>query len=403
MAGSDDMENQQANPGGILAPDEVIGRDKLVARLWKTLERRSLYITAERRMGKTSVVRDKMGKATPDGWKLIYLDVSRAISPLQFIEALLEKSREHLDTGRRAKFAFFDLVNRLSSLNITAAGIGIKLPEDLGPQWKALLETLLRDLAKSDQRIVLALDELPLMLDAIKRRPGGIAGEALVMEILDTLRAVRQEHDLRMIYTGSLGLHHVLTVLREQGYQNAPVNDMTLIDLDPLMQEDATELARRLLRGEGVVCDDLEAVAAQLARITDGMPFYIQHIVAEMGLNEEPGTEQSVHRCLQARLTDPLDPWQLNYYDERIDTHYSPTYRPIARAVLDRLAEAEAQTIDELIEAIDPEKIERDMETLRGVLRLLGLDHYTISDDGKFRFRSPFIRRIWLSRRGYGA
>ena len=65
------MEKQQANPGGILAPEEVVGRDKLVAQLWQILERRSLYITAERRMGKTCVVRDKMGKATPDGWQLI--------------------------------------------------------------------------------------------------------------------------------------------------------------------------------------------------------------------------------------------------------------------------------------------------------------------------------------------
>ena len=43
------------------------------------------------------------------------------------------------------------------------------------------------------------------MLDAIKRREGDIAGEALIMELLDTLRAARQEHELRMIYTGSLG------------------------------------------------------------------------------------------------------------------------------------------------------------------------------------------------------
>lgn len=395
------MRTQQANPGGILAPDEVVGRDELVARLWKILERRSLYITAERRMGKTSVVRDKMGKTAPEGWKLIYLDVSKAISPLQFIDALRQASHDHLDTGKKAKFAFYDWVNRLAGVEVKV-GAGFKLPDNLGPHWKTLLEKLLKDLASLDTRVVLAFDELPLMLDAIKRREESVVGEALVMELLDTLRAVRQENELRMIYTGSLGLHHVLTVLREQGYQNDPVNDMTPIDLKPLTLEDATELARRLLHGEGVPCDDLEETAAHLARTTDGIAFYIQHIVAEMGLEGKKGSIVEVDRCLQQRLTDQLDPWRLNYYDERIDTHYPGAYRPIARAVLDQLALGKPKSLEELTEGIDPTKIARDAETVRKVLGLLGMDHYTAYEARKYRFRSPFILRIWRCRRGNG-
>ena len=126
------MGGHQANPGGILAPDEVVGRDALAEQLWRILERRSLYITAERRMGKTSLIRDKMGKAPPAGWKLIYVDVSKAVSPLQFIEALLKESQAHLDTAKKAKFAFYDLVNKLSGTDIKA-GVGVKLPDNLGP------------------------------------------------------------------------------------------------------------------------------------------------------------------------------------------------------------------------------------------------------------------------------
>ena len=396
------MKNQQANPGGILAPEEVIGRDKLVARLWKTLERRSLYITAERRMGKTTIVRDKMGKSGSAGWKLIYLDVSKATSPLEFIEALLQASREHLDAGKKAKFVFYELASKLSNLSITS-GVGIKLPDNLGPQWKTLLETLLRDLADiKDTRIVLAFDELPLMLDAIKRREKDVAGEARVMELLDTLRAIRQERDLRMIYTGSLGLHHVLTILREQGYQNAPTNDMALIDLKPISREDAAELARRLLHGENVACENVDEVAVHLATATDGIAFYIQHIAAEMGIQEEPGTIAAVDKCLKARLTDLLDPWQLDYYDARIDTHYPVAYRPLARAVLDQLAMGQPKTLADITDGIDPVKMERDIETMRKVLSLLGQDHYITLEDSKYGFRSPFILRVWRQRRGNG-
>lgn len=392
------MRTQQANPGGILAPDEVVGRDELAARLWRILERRSLYITAERRMGKTSLVRDKMGKAPPEGWKLIYLDVSKAVSPLQFVEALLKASREHLETTKKVKFVFFEMANKLSGTDIKA-GVGIKLPDNLGMHWKTLLETLVRDLVNLEPRVVLAFDELPLMLDTIKRREG----EALTMELLDTLRAIRQENDLRMIYTGSLGLHHVLTVLRDQGYQNDPTNDLTLIDLPPLAPEDAAELARRLLDGEGIACESLEEIAAHLAQITDGIAYYIQHIVAELGWQAIPGTVETVEKCLKARLNDPLDPWKLNYYDERIETHYPNAYCPIARAVLDQLAIGTPKTLQELTEGIDPVRIARDTETVLRVLRLLGLDHYTTTDEeNKYRFRRPFILRVWRSRRGSG-
>jgi hypothetical protein len=47
----------RTNPGGGLAPAEVVGRDALIADLWDKLERHSVMMTAERRMGKTSVLR----------------------------------------------------------------------------------------------------------------------------------------------------------------------------------------------------------------------------------------------------------------------------------------------------------------------------------------------------------
>jgi len=351
-------------------------------------------------MGKTSVVRDKMQSSPPAGWNLIYLDVSKAVTPLQFIEALHHTCHMHLDTRAKARFAFNKLAAKLSGLDVKA-GVGVKLPDSLASDWKSLLESLLLDLAEIQPRIVLALDELPLMLDAIKRRPGGTDGEALIMEILDTLRAVRQEHNLRMIYTGSLGLHHVLTILREQGYQNDPTNDMQTIDLEPLTQEDAVELSRRLIRGEGVPCKE-EEVAAHLARATDGIPFYIQHLVWDMGLGGEEGTIALVDQCLKKRLTDPLDPWRLHYYEDRIDTHYPVSFRPLARAVLDQLAIGRPQTLQELTESIDVAKLERDAESVRKVLTLLGLDHYITREEQQYRFRSPFILRIWRNVRGLG-
>jgi len=47
----------KANPGGQIAIEDVVGRDQLIQTLWDTLEGTSVIMTAERRIGKTSIIR----------------------------------------------------------------------------------------------------------------------------------------------------------------------------------------------------------------------------------------------------------------------------------------------------------------------------------------------------------
>lgn len=69
------------------------------------------------------------------------------------------------------------------------------------------------------------------MLDNICKQQG--EGEAAAMQILDVLRALRQQPNsrLRMVLTGSIGLHHVVSMLRQKGDPNSPINDMRRIEV----------------------------------------------------------------------------------------------------------------------------------------------------------------------------
>ena len=64
----------KANPGGQIPPSEVIGRDTLIRRLWRILERQSLVLSAERRMGKICVIK-KMRAEAPEDKLTIYRDL----------------------------------------------------------------------------------------------------------------------------------------------------------------------------------------------------------------------------------------------------------------------------------------------------------------------------------------
>jgi hypothetical protein len=68
--------------------------------------------------------------------------------------------------------------------------------------------------------------------------------------VLDNLRALRQTYGsagLRMVLTGSIGLHHVIAALKRQRYANSPLNDTYPLEVPPLDAGPAHELAAQLI------------------------------------------------------------------------------------------------------------------------------------------------------------
>src|SRR5260370_37656341 len=102
------------------------------------------------------------------------------------------------------------------------------------------------------------------------------------MEVLDVLRSLRQSavtgQGFRMILCGSIGLHHVLRSLKQQGYKNQAVNDMALVEVPPLDPPVATDLATLLLAGEGLAGDP--PAPGIIAEHTDRCPHLIPRVVA---------------------------------------------------------------------------------------------------------------------------
>lgn len=142
-----------------------------------------------------------------------------------------------------------------------------------------------------------------MMLDNIKR----YNGEPLAEHVLNTLRSLRQMHPgLRMVYTGSIGLHHVITSLKRSGYANAPTNDMYKVDVPPLSPEDAQELAQRLLAGEAMQTAGAVQLAQDIANAVDNWPYYIHHLVDEL---RNRGPDTPIAEIVDDCLMTSNDPW----------------------------------------------------------------------------------------------
>ncbi|AOY01945.1 ATP-binding protein [Jeongeupia sp. USM3] len=386
----------KANPGGQLAPDQVVGRGRLIARLWDALERQSLVLTAERRMGKTSMV-NKMRAEPKPGFHPVYRDLEAISTANEFAAQVYRDVEAVCSTGKRVTEKARAFLAQLGG----AEAAGVRLPELKGDSWKRLLESTLEDAAEQmgERRLVFFWDELPQMLLNIARSEG----EASATAILDTLRALRQSHPaLRMVFTGSIGLHNAISTFKLAGYANAPINDMLQVEVPPLDPADATMLASRLLQGEQVpVSGETAAVAAAIANRVDHVAFYIHHMVSRCKDRGGPIAVADIDVLIGEVLTAANDPWSLRHYRERLSAYYSPAEVTLALLILDTVAVAAAPLSLATLHGLLQSQAPVDRETCRTMLARLVQDHYLGRDAaGHYRFGLAFVGRWWRFDRG---
>jgi hypothetical protein len=274
--------------------------------------------------------------------------------------------------------------------------LGVKLPPMVEAHWKTILTRTLEDLVEHQEGLlVFCWDELPMMLDNMKRDHG----EPMVMEVLDTLRSLRQMlPNLRMVFTGSIGLHHVLARLKETGYANAPTNDMYTEDVAPLALADACDLVTRLLCGEQIEVEP--ALVEAIATSVDCFPYYIHHVVDALKWSTATRTAAQVNAIVQASLCDDADRWDLAHYRDRINTYYAGADQKLALAILDELAATETSlSLRDLMDRLAVQGVISESEVVWKVLMLLRRDHYVEQGtDGTYRFKFRLIQRYWRFR-----
>lgn len=388
----------KANPGGQIDPKAVVGRERLIQTIWEIIEQQSVVLTAERRIGKTTVIKKMRSEPAP-GWLPVFQDLERCHSAVEFAMAVYREIHQFLsDKGKLTRRAaeFF------RALGGAEVGGLFKLPEKAGAHWKEILTHAVEDLIHENDgagtRLLFLWDEVPFMLANIRDREG----EQTAMEVLDLLRALRQTHgSLRMVITGSVGLHHVLASLKDKNYGNAPVNDMAAVDVPPLSESDAVHLADLLIKGEKLTSPDPKAAASAIAREADCFPFYIHHLVRALKLQELPASPESTAQVVAAQLVAAEDPWELRHYRDRIPLYYGGDQNAVC-LILDELSSGvDSASVTGLLARLKAASSFDNRERLLTLLSLLERDHYLKRlEDGSSTFRFPLIRRWWKLHRG---
>ena len=200
-------------------------------------------LTAQRRMGKTSLVRELLRRLKDEGQLgTIFVDLGDATEPADAIAEIGVQSRSLQGVWHRIKSRFANTLreagDRVDTLAVADVRVKLRAGIDTG-NWRQKGDEVLSALADNDP-VVLAVDELPILVNRmLKGYDYRITPERrqAVDEFLSWLRKRVQAHQGRisMILSGSVSLE---PILRQAGL-SAHANIFTPFDLKPWDEDTA--------------------------------------------------------------------------------------------------------------------------------------------------------------------
>ena len=298
--------------GGVLAPDQVIGRAKNIELYWQTLKTRGFVLYAERRFGKSAILRKMCAEPQP-GFLTIYKGVEGMRTAGDFTSSMLDYIKEHslIKTAlqKRIEDAFFTITTHVEEIE----GVGLRKAER---KWQKQLLYLLTELCKQhpEKIVVLMLDEFTIMLDEME-----VEEASEVIGYLRDLAGTRFENRLRFVYCGSIGIDLVLAKLKRRGRNlGDPINHMEKHRLLPFEAEEAIYFARCLNLGTQLELAD-EALM-EICQLCDRIPFFIDRLFIQLQQNADQRSDLPL--ALDLLLQDPTDHTNLKHFYDRIPNFY---------------------------------------------------------------------------------
>ncbi|HWO23310.1 MAG TPA: ATP-binding protein [Kofleriaceae bacterium] len=391
-------------PANVVGPTvrgpDFWGREAEVQDLWRLLAHGSVLLTAPRRHGKSSLM-NALADDPQAGWTVLYLDVEYVETPSDFVTEVtaallqLDAFRKLLRAAAGAPGALLRWVGKfVGEVNSAKEGLGeikISLRDSLrdNTSWAELAEQLLKDLERFEGKLLLIIDEFPMMVANFLDRD-----ETRAIDFLKWFRAQRQQPrkgHVRFLLGGSVNIEPRLERLRRE----ALLNDLERFRLEPLTLRRAAEFVTEVLEAENANFES--GVPEEIVRVANcGIHFFLQVLISECLTDARQHRRQlaasHVEPTYRDRVLGPSNRVRFSHYRSRLKEYYGPHERA-AHLILDELATKERATTADLLGVLARADEPADIDH---VLALLESDHYIASDGEEVKFSSGFLRDWWL-------
>ena len=362
--------------------------------------RNHVLLSGQRRMGKTSVLRELGRRLESEGWIVLFVDVEGAASPEDAVADMAEAAYPYRPVASRfaegMKRWFSD---RVEEIGANRFRLKVRAGLDAG-SWRRYGERLLRDCAAQAKPVLLVIDEMPILLKRMLQRDGDAAR---VDEFLSWLRGTIQglgEESPVLILSGSIGLE---PLVRRLGISDR-VNYLDPFRLGPWGRETSVACIGRLAASHGLTIEGGvgEAVYASLGV---GIPHHVQSFFARLREHaimqgRDALRAEDVGEVYRNSLLGPSGQSDLVHYETRLkealdDAGYTLAMEILAEAAIEGRFTVRAERS---LATLYAELVEEVPGRIADVLAVLGYDGYLEAGEDGYRFSSRLLKDWWAAR-----
>ena len=371
-------------------------------------------LTGQRRIGKTSLVRELLGRLDDEGnYETVFVDLEDAPTPADAVAEIAAHSRKAQGAWRQIKAGFDDVLRdvseRVDSLGVSELRVKFRAGME-AENWRWKGDDVFAALANSERPVVLALDELPILVNRLLRgHEPAVAGSNVnaADEFLSWLRKNGQAHPRRvcLIVSGSVSLHPILSAAG----LSAKANIFSPFEVKPWDENTAVDCLAELASERNVTLP--ESVRREMCRLLRcQIPHHVQQFFDCLDehllrVRRTVATMDDVEHAYKA-LLGVRGQVDLDHYEGRLKLVLGPEGH---RASLDMLTEAATNAgwlrrpaIDQYVAYFRKLSGPDDPHALSMPYLLTVLEHdgYLVSNGDDYRFVSGLLEQWWRARYG---
>ena len=369
-------------------------------------------LTAQRRMGKTSLVRELLRRlAADDEFEPIFVDVEAANTSEDAVTEIAIQSRRAHVAWDRIKSGFVNVLrelgDRVDTVSLSDVQVKLRAGIDSG-NWRRKGDEIFAALAGHDRRVVLAIDELPILVNRLlKGQDYRLTPERrqAADELMSWLRKNGQAHRGRitLLLSGSVGLGPIL----RQAELTAHANIYSPYELRPWDDATASNCVAELSETYSLELPP-EVRHDMCRRLRWMVPHHVQQFFdcLHEHLRRERRNQASLRDVDVVYAVDMLGSRGqvgLDHYEGRLKTVLGTDLYRIALDLLTEAAVPEGRLDDDAVARYRehfPIADDSDRHPIETVLHVLEHNGYLERCTGEYRFLSGLLEDWWRLRHG---
>ena len=367
-------------------------------------------LTAQRRMGKTSLVRELLRRLRDEGeLETLFVDLEDADDAADAVAEIGIQARYLQAAWNRIRSSFANFLqgvgHRIEEVGLADAKVKLRSGID-GGNWMQRGDQIFAALAESEKPVVLAIDELPILINRLlKGQDYRITSERrqAADRFLSWLRKNGQTHrgKLCLIISGSVGLEPIL----KQAGLSAHANIFSSFELKPWSQETSMDCLKALAQNYGL---DLPCTVREemCRRLRCCIPHHVQqffdYLHEHLRRKSRPeAVLEDVKDVYEQDLLSVRGQIDLEHYETRLRMVLGEeSYKTALNLLTETVVNGGLLTRETIKQYIDDSTSRQDENavSIKDVLYTLEHDGYLVARGNGYQFVSGLLEDWWRAR-----